>query len=283
MDEKIRLVITGASGFIGRELLKTLSRVDTHEVLAIGNRFDETLCLSANIKFHEVDIFSTEAKDLIRKFNPTSCLHLAWKDGFNHKSEYHLNSIGRHFKFIEFIADLPDFRKISVAGTSHEVGPYHGQVDSSTPDNPVNFYGISKVALRRALEIHFSDKKYISFQWLRMFYILPNDQSGNSVFAKILKAEENGLKSFPFTSGENLHDFIDIDSLSKIIIEIIELPLTGIINCGSYRPQKIKDVVNYFVRKNNININVEYGAYPSRIDDSPAIWGISPFDKKNNE
>ena len=49
--------------------------------------------------------------------------------------------------------------------------------------------------------------------------------------------------------------------------------VTGIINICSWRPEKLSDRVERFIKENNYNIKLEYGAFPDRPCDSKAVWG----------
>ena len=81
-------------------------------------------------------------------------------------------------------------------------------------------------------------------------------------------------KTFPFTNGTNKYDFINIKELSRQISEAsIQNKVEGIINVCSGKPIALKDMVETFIKDNNLNIRPCYGAFPDRKYDSPAIWG----------
>ena len=47
----------------------------------------------------------------------------------------------------------------------------------------------------------------------------------------------------------------------------------GIINCCSGTPISLAEKVEVFIKEHNYKIQLEYGAFPDRPYDSPAIWG----------
>lgn len=49
--------------------------------------------------------------------------------------------------------------------------------------------------------------------------------------------------------------------------------MNGIINICSGRPEKLSDRVERFIKENQYNIHLEYGAFPDRTYDSKAVWG----------
>ena len=106
---------------------------------------------------------------------------------------------------------------LSVMGTMHEVGYWEGAINESTPCKPQSQYGIAKNALRQSLMLSLADSP-CRLHWLRAYYITGDEAHGSSIFAKITQAEQDGKATFPFTSGRNLYDFIDVDELANMIV-----------------------------------------------------------------
>ena len=164
-------------------------------------------------------------------------------------------------------------KQIAVMGTMHEVGYYEGAIDENTPCNPISMYGIAKDALRRSL-IAYAKKQEFTLQWLRAYYIYGDDKRSNSIFAKLTAAVEEGKETFPLNSGKNKYDFISVDDLADQISScVLQNEVNGIINCCSGVPVSLGEMVETFVKNHNYNIKLEYGVFPDRPYDSPAIWG----------
>jgi dTDP-6-deoxy-L-talose 4-dehydrogenase (NAD+) len=148
-----------------------------------------------------------------------------------------------------------------------------GAITAQTPTNPLSMYGIAKNALRQTLELLTKDKP-IAFHWLRGYYIHGDDAKSNSVLGKILLAAQEGKEAFPFTSGKNLYDFISVEELAaQIAAASLQEKHTGIINCCSGQPISLGDMAESFIRSHNLNIRLDYGAFPDRAYDSPGVWG----------
>ena len=97
---------------------------------------------------------------------------------------------------------------------------------------------------------------------------------GSSIIAKITQAEQDGKKTFPFTSGSNLYDFIDVDELANMIVAAsVQEEINGIINVCTGKPMSLADRVEQFLRDKNYKIKLDYGAFPDRPYDSPGTWG----------
>lgn len=183
-----------------------------------------------------------------------------------------MEMLSDHYKFLKQLVDK-EIKHISVMGSMHEIGYYEGAIDESTATNPLSMYGIAKNSLRQSLELLIKDSS-TRLTWLRAFYILGDDINNNSIFSKIVKMEQEQQETFPFVSGKNKYDFIDVYELSmQISLASIQSEITGIINCCSGKPISLADKVDEFIRNNNFSIRPDYGKFPERPYDSPAIWG----------
>lgn len=269
----MKVVVTGASGYIGRHVVDALVNLG-HEVTAIDiiNKG-----INTDAKFMSLDIFTD---DIYKKLGcPDACIHMAWKDGFSHSSDAHMSMLSQHYKFVKNMIE-GGVTNLSIMGSMHEIGYYEGAVDENTPTNPLSMYGIAKNALRES-SLLLAEKSNTNLMWLRAYYILGDDANNNSVFSKITQMEKEGKKSFPFVSGKNKYDFISVDELAKqIAIASTQKEITGVINCCSGKPVSLAEKVNEFIRVNNYQIQPDYGKFPERPYDSPAIWGDNTKIKK---
>jgi dTDP-6-deoxy-L-talose 4-dehydrogenase (NAD+) len=267
-----KILVTGANGYIGHHVVSYLC--DTYPqdvVLAVD--FNNAK-IDPRAQFLNVNLLEkADDSDLYETLNqPDICIHLAWQDGFNHKADSHLKNVSAHFHFLRNLIDA-GCRSVSVMGTMHEIGYYEGEVNANTPCNPLSMYGIAKNALRQAIMSYCEDKD-VSLKWLRAYYITGDDKNNKSVFAKILEMAAEGKKTFPFTSGLNKYDFIDVHDLAQCISEAaVQTETNGIINVCSGKAVSLKDKVEEFIAQKGLDIRPEYGVYPSRKYDSPAIWG----------
>ena len=264
----MRVVITGANGYIGRHVVKeVLNR--GHEVIAVDLNHKD---IDARATLSDVNIFLGDADIFEQLQRPDVCIHLAWKDGFIHNSPAHMQNLSAHFTFIKDMVS-GGCKNIAVMGTMHEVGFYEGKLDADVPCNPLSQYGVAKNALRQALLL-LSKQMTFNLYWLRAYYIMGDDGKNCSIFTKILEAAEDGKKTFPFTTGQNRYDFIDVKELAKQIVSAsLQTKYTGIINVCSGEPVSLGEKVEQFIKDKGLEIQLEYGAFPDRPYDSKIIYG----------
>ena len=203
---------------------------------------------------------------------PDVVLHMAWRNGFVHNAETHIEDLPKHYMFLKKMAD-EGCKQIAVMGTMHEIGFYEGSIKEDTPTHPESLYGISKDALRNMVKLICKNSGAI-FQWMRGYYIVGNTEFGSSIFSKITAAEKRGDKTFPFTLGINQWDFIDYKDFCKQVSAVVrQNKINGIINICHGRPEKLAERVERFIKENKYKIKLDYGKFPDRPYDSKAVWG----------
>lgn len=263
----MRFLVTGAGGYLGRGVVTELLNRGA-DIIAADYKLE-----GVDEKANKIEGNIFDIEDPYNYFGePDVLIHLAWRDGFVHYSDAHINDLPLHYGFLKKIASS-DIKKISVMGSVHEVGFFEGSVNEGTACRPVTPYGISKNALRQLIEAE-CNKQSKKFQWMRGYYIIGNQPYGSSVFAKIVSAVDKGEEKFPFTMGLNQFDFLDYDKFCSYVAEtVMQDDVCGIINICSGRPEKLADRAERFISENEFPIKLEYGAFPDRPYDSKAIWG----------
>lgn len=265
---KERVLVTGANGYIGTCVIQELIRRGCVAVACDVNFSN----LPDTVERLEADIFAPDANIYELAGKPDCLIHLAWRNGFQHNADTHLGDLPAHVRFLQSMVDA-GLKKLSVMGSMHEVGYWEGAITADSPTNPLSYYGIAKNALRQAVEVMVKGKD-ISFHWLRGYYIYGNDAKSNSVLGKILTADQEGKELFPFTSGKNLYDYIQVEELARqIVAASLQTKITGIINCCSGVPISLSEMAEKFIRENGLKIRLQYGAFPDRPYDSPGVWG----------
>ena len=263
----MKILVTGANGYLGTGIVKELLDKGA-EVLATDFAVDR---VDDRADKHAENVFSIE--DPYKYFGrPDALLHLAWRDGFVHYSDAHIEDLPKHYEFIKKMMES-GIKKVAVMGSMHEIGFFEGSINENTPCHPITPYGVSKNALRDLTKM-LAGKHGTTFQWLRGYYIVGNTKYGSSIFSKIVAAAEDGKTKFPFTMGQNQYDFVDYPEFCEMVAAaVIQDEVAGIINISSGHPEKLADRVERFIKENNFNIKLQYGAFPDRPYDSKAIWG----------
>lgn len=267
------ILITGANGYIGSHVVKKLCeeyadkfRVTTMDLAGqyIDERADIILC----------DILQEAENENLyqRAGKPDICIYLAWQDGFTHNADSHMKNLYLHYRFLVNLIDH-GVKQLIIAGSFREYGSCAGQVGEDLDVPADNLYVLTKKALHRAIDIYIQGKD-VCLQWIRPFTVYGDEALNNSIMSKILRWEAEGKETFPFTNGLEEYDYIEVNELAEQIIAIAsQTEVTGIINCCSGRPTRLKDKIEGFIAENHLKIRPEYGAFPAREYDSSVIYG----------
>ena len=96
----MKILVTGANGYLGQGIVKALLD-DGVDVIATGRRTDR---IDERAQIMECDLFSV--KDPYDYFGcPDVLLHLAWRDGFVHYSDAHIQDLPSHYSFLKAFAN----------------------------------------------------------------------------------------------------------------------------------------------------------------------------------
>lgn len=273
----MRILITGASGAVGRHLLKT-SISEHHEIACLvrnNNSFaDNNIQL---IKFTD-----TLPKRVIEKFNPEAVIHLA---GYT-TSSTDANSISQLIegnilfgtKILKAIenSNVTTFINFSTATLYNN----EGEIE------PNYLYSSTKLAFYNIIRFFQKRKNYKVINCIPYnIYGFENSKRGViSLLMQSLTAKEKVLLS----PGEQQLDFIHIDDITSFVNNLIqnleqvkELWTDAFLGSGS--GTSIKEVGQIIENKSTKKLNVVWGGIPYRENDTmhsvaPLVRNKLPFD-----
>src|SRR3954462_3107424 len=146
--ELSRVLVTGASGFLGSRMVRLLAR-DNHEVFALSRSGAKQLTTEyPKVTAVCCDLLNEkETANAIESIRPEVCFHFAWC-GRPEQADAHDNqaSLRASISLMKRLSEL-QCRTI-VAGSSADYGTANGILSEDTPGQEVNEYGRCKLALR---------------------------------------------------------------------------------------------------------------------------------------
>ncbi len=243
-----KVLVTGASGFIGRQCVPLLVSKG-YEVHALSRRRpDETA--HPNVIWHEIDLLRPGcAAALIRQMRPDCILHLAWyaEPGKFWEARENLDWVRASLELLGAFADNGG-RRIVVAGSCAEYDCSAGEcLENATPLLPVTLYGTSKHALERIL--HSSSRQTgLSSAWGRIFFLYGPHEQPSRLVAYVVRSLLRGDPALCSEGGQIL-DFLHVEDAASAFIALLESEVQGPVNIGSGRPIAVRDVLQEIGRK----------------------------------
>lgn len=238
----MRVLITGASGFIGFPLSNKLSELG-FKVLAIGRSIPVNGHKS--ISWIKSDLNSVETyKDKINAFKPEVIIHLAWQDIPDFSFEKSFFNLNQSIKFISFITEIKSCRKIIISGSCWEYGKVQGECKETDAALPSNYFTLAKHSLRLWVE-EIAKEKSICLGWFRLFYVYGPGQRSESLIPSILNHLKIG--SLPeIKTPHSANDYIFIDDVIDALSIATNSPFkSGIYNLGTGKSISVLEICKY--------------------------------------
>lgn len=273
----MKILVTGATGFIGNHLIIHLIS-QGHSVIASSRFTDkaESFPWFPFVKFIPYDFDSPKFEVPLYDFfeRPDVLIHLAWKGLPNFNDSVHLEeNLLNQFNFIQNYLKSGG-KHILITGTCFEYGLQNGCLSETSMTNPITAYAIAKDSLRRFIEYLHTQNYSFVFQWVRLFYMYGSGQHAKSIIPQLEEAIKRGDTMFNMSFGDQIRDYLPIEQVVKNITLIAcQDKISGIINCCSGRPVSVKDFVKNYLLERSLSINLNLGFYPYNQYEPMYFWG----------
>lgn len=270
----MKVAVSGASGFVGRYVLKELIDRGIRPIAITRNR--ENL---ADFEFKsdivELEINQTDQFHINQLNNPDVLIHLAWDGLPNYKSLHHFETeLPKQYHFLKNLIDS-GLGNLFVAGTCFEYGMQTGEIEASLETKPTNPYGFSKDTLRKQLTF-LKGAHHFNLTWGRLFYMYGDGQAKNSLYSQLKQAVSNNEKVFNMSGGEQIRDYLHVaDVAKKIVASALSCTDLGSINICSGNPRAVKSIVKEWLSNHHWSIELNLGFYPYPDYEPMEFWGKS--------
>lgn len=273
----MKILVTGATGFIGNHLINELLKDNRNKIIATSRSIDKAKTFNwfNCVEYVPYDLENESKSNLFEVFNkPDKVIHLAWDGLPNYNSLAHIErNLFNNYNFIKNLI-VNGLKEVVVTGTCFEYGMVDGELSEDRLTNPTNSYGIAKDTLRKFI-IELSKNYDFSYKWIRLFYMYGDGQSSTSLIALLDTAIKNGDKEFNMSGGEQLRDFLSIKEVVKSIVLISNQYryINETINCCSGSPISIRKLVDDYLLAHNYKIKLNLGFYGYPNYEPMAFWG----------
>jgi nucleoside-diphosphate-sugar epimerase len=239
----MRILVTGATGFIGKSVIQKFS--DKENILAIsrtGTELQKTK--SSQVKWVQGSLDDEETLSQIVKFNPQAVLHLAWSGLPDYSIENNTRNFNSHIKLFGFLKKCSELEKIVFAGSCWEYGPVIGKVAEGQEKLPANLFATFKNSIRNIAESYFSDSK-TKIVWGRVFFSYGPGQRSQALIPSLIDSFKNGRVP-EIKNPLAVNDFVFIDDVAEAFVSLLSSKSikSGVYNIGSGEPHSVAEVVN---------------------------------------
>lgn len=270
----MRILVTGATGFIGNHVVQELLKHNV-EVVATSRSIEKARRYQwlSKVRYIPWDLNQNKEDNFTFFQRPDCMIHLAWEGLSDYKALLHFEKqVPMYYNYIKNLV-CHGLNHIVVLGTCLEYGMQSGCLREDMEAKPTVPYSVAKDTLRKYLDQLFTIYP-VTFQWVRLFYVHGNGQSKKSLISQLETAIQKGERKFNMSGGEQLRDYLPVEKVAKYIAAIaLQERVKGIINCCSGKPISILNFVKKYLEEKGHSIQLNLGYYPYPDYEPMAFWG----------
>lgn len=276
---KKKILITGANGFVGRQVLRSLSVTGSKLFIVLRNGAVIDPLVSKRV---EKIIYTDSLFEETVEWWAEHCsgidtvLHLAW---YTEPGKY-LNSnknidclLGSYY--LAQGAKIAGVSRFVGVGSCAEYDLTYGTLSVDTPLKPETLYGSTKVALYHVLRDWFQGSS-IEFAWCRLFYLYGEGEHPDRLVPYVKRKLAAGER-VDLSKGTQVRDFIDVKIAGQLIGAITIDEGVGPFNICSGIPKTVKEMVHEVADEFSRPDLLNFGARDDNLTDLPKILGVPNF------
>ena len=239
----MKTLITGSSGFIGRNLLSLFDNSDIYYLINKKNKCSNR----KNLIFGNLQENETLEKIYLQKFDRV--LHLAWEGlPLRNKEKNELNEVLSR-NLIDSLISSNKNCELNFTGSCFEYGNIIGCVNENQSPSEISDFGKTKLNL-----LNYVKSKTDNFRWFRPFFVYgPNQHQGSII--NYISSQVKEEKEIALREPDSSFDYIYVGDVAFLMWSAIQVQeMKGIINIGSGKLTsnlEIVQLVKKFYKKEN--------------------------------
>ena len=268
-----KVIITGATGFVGSRLATYLLKEDFEVALIVRptSSYQEIEFIVDDCKLYVYDYDINSLINALGNYEPDVVIHCASLFLSNHSFNDVDNLIDSNVKFPSLLLETMDRLNIkSFINTGTAWQHYN-----SEEYNPVNLYAATKQAFEDVITYYVEAKGFKAIT-LKLFDTYgPSDPRGKLI--SLLDNYANNQKQLDLSPGEQVINLVHIDDVVNAYIKAIEN--LNVMNYGhekygvaSRRVYTLRELIKEYESIKNVKLNVNWGGKEYREREVMKCW-----------
>jgi len=264
-----RVLLTGATGFVGRQILKALlGRGADVSVVTRHKSLEGATAIRTDDCFAEPRVWWAQVCADI-----DMVIHAAWytEPGQYLSSARNLDCLAGTLRLAQGARDA-GVRRIVGVGTCFEYDLSRGVLSIDTPLNPETQYAAAKAATFQVLS-KWSENAGVSFLWTRLFFLYGEREDPRRLVPYLHERLAAGERA-ELTSGTQVRDFLDVEVAGKMIADAAMSDREGPMNICSGNPVTVRAIAESIADQYGRRDLLCFGTRPKNLIDPPHVVGI---------
>ncbi len=270
-------LITGATGFVGTQILKHLDQKNVKIKVIARPNSDNLFSKYKNItEVISTEDFFLETNDWYEK----ACegidiiIHCAWyatPGKYLHSSLNETCYMGT-MNFAQSASDAGIKKFIGIGSCFEYELMTNKKIDIDQPLNPLTKYARAKVETFNSLTLLFKKEK-VNFIWARLFYLYGEGEDRRRLIP-VLREKLTAGKKVALTKGNEIRDYMDVEEAGRVITELALSDRLGPFNVCSGQGVSIKELAKNIAKDYDADYLLDFGSYQGSEKEPPYIVGL---------
>lgn len=266
-----RIIVTGATGFIGRQTIRILQNYD-FEIHAITSK-DKREDLADDIFWHSVDLFDyPKVADVCREIEATNLLHLAWVDDHKERMTSLVNIawVEASLHLTRRFADNGGQRMV-LGGSCAEYDWRYGYCNEElTPTEPGTLYGECKSSLNRIIE-KYSQERGIHYSCGRIFSVYGPYELESRLVPHVINSLLAGRQA-EIKHPNQIRDYLHVTDVADALVRLLISGISGPVNIASGQAKTLREIAELIGRKLDKKELIIYGNENGIRDEASVVF-----------
>lgn len=270
------VLLTGATGFVGTQVLRALvaqgARVrlvlrDTAPTESFQTPAIESIVTTSDLFAQSADWWAEVCAGV------DTVVHVAWyaEPGVYLQSPKNLECLVGTLALAQGAARA-QVRRLCGLGTCFEYELSGGVLALDTPLRPTTPYAGAKAAAFQALSTWLPAQQ-VEFVWCRLFYLFGEGEDARRLVPYLRKALAAGEPAL-LTSGQQIRDFLDVREAGHRVAQAALGGVHGPVNIASGMPITVRQLAEQIADEYGRRDLLRFGAREDNLVDPPCVVGI---------